>query len=66
MKPIKIHAKPEKRIETDPPDRLVRGVVIARKCPHCNHHEIGVTTEAGEFVALRPGMKIDLVTYDPV
>jgi hypothetical protein len=40
------------------PHLPIRGVVKARKCPHCGHHEIGIITEAGDFMALNPGMKI--------
>ena len=36
----------------------IKGVVISKKCSSCGHHEIGIITEAGKFVALRPGMKI--------
>jgi len=36
-------------------DECPAGTVVARKCKHCGHHEIGIETEAGEFVPLRPG-----------
>jgi hypothetical protein len=36
----------------------IKGVVISRKCSSCEHHEIGIITEAGKFLALKPGMKI--------
>jgi len=36
----------------------IKGVVISRKCSSCGHHEIGIITEAGKFLALKPGMKI--------
>jgi hypothetical protein len=36
----------------------IKGVVISRKCSSCGHHEIGIITETGGFVALKPGMKI--------
>jgi len=36
----------------------IKGVVKAKKCPHCGHHEIGIITEAGDFMTLKPGMKI--------
>jgi hypothetical protein len=39
----------------------IKGVVISRKCSSCGHHEIGIITEAGDFMALRPGMKIAVV-----
>jgi hypothetical protein len=34
------------------------GKVTPRKCPCCGHHEIGITTDNGEFVALKTGVKI--------
>ena len=37
---------------------LAKGVVIARKCSSCGHHEIGIITEAGDFMALKPRIKI--------
>ena len=36
----------------------IKGVVKARECPHCGHHEIGIGTETGDCMALKPGMKI--------
>lgn len=38
-----------------------RGVVIARKCDHCGHHEIGIETSAGDYVPLKPGMKVQIL-----
>jgi hypothetical protein len=36
----------------------MKGVVISRTCRSCGHHEIGMMSEDGGFVALKPGMKI--------
>lgn len=36
------------------------GIVTARTCDCCGHHEIGITTEDGEYVRLKPGMKIKI------
>ena len=36
----------------------IEGTVAARKCPHCGHHEIGIETEEGEFVPVRPGTRV--------
>ena len=44
--------------------KTVMGVVTARQCPECGHHEVGFTTEDGVFHALRPGTIIQ--TLDPV
>ncbi len=41
-------------------DEPVEGIVTARKCECCGHHEIGVTTDSGEYVPFKPGMKVKL------
>ena len=38
----------------------VEGVVVARKCKYCQHHEIGVKTKKG-YLPLKPGMKIEVM-----
>jgi hypothetical protein len=40
------------------PNSMIQGVVRARKCRHCGHHEVGIVTKPGEFLALKPGMRI--------
>ena len=40
------------------PKSMIQGVVRARKCRHCGHHEIGIVTKSGEYMPLKPGMKI--------
>ena len=39
----------------------VKGVVKPKKCPHCGHHEVGIITEAGRFLALKSGMRIAIL-----
>jgi hypothetical protein len=39
----------------------VEGIVIARECECCGHHEIGMMTRNGEYIRLKPGMKITIV-----
>jgi hypothetical protein len=39
------------------PGEVIEGVVTARKCDCCGHHEIGITTPDGAYIALKPGMK---------
>ena len=39
----------------------IEGVVTARKCDCCGHHEIGITTQAGEYVPLKPGMTVKVI-----
>jgi dihydrodipicolinate reductase len=34
------------------------GIVTARTCDCCGHHEIGMVTQNGEYIRLKPGMKI--------
>ncbi len=42
----------------------IKGIVKARKCRHCGHHEIGIVTKTGEYCALKPGMKIAVFPED--
>ncbi len=37
------------------------GIVTARKCPSCGHHEMGFTTEDGAFHPLSPGTPIQIL-----
>ena len=37
------------------------GIVTARKCQTCGHHELGFTTEDGVFIPLRPGTRIQIL-----
>jgi hypothetical protein len=41
--------------------KRVTGKVKARKCKQCGHHEIGVLTQAGKFIALKPGVEVILI-----
>lgn len=38
--------------------KSTEGIVTARTCDCCGHHEIGIMTQDGEYIRLRPGMKI--------
>jgi hypothetical protein len=38
----------------------IKGVVVARKCKYCQHHEIGIKTKKG-YLPLRPGMKLEVI-----
>ena len=40
------------------PTETVRGIVTARKCDCCGHHEIGLTTADGRYIPLTPGMTV--------
>jgi len=41
-------------------DLPIQGTVIAKKCGCCGHHEIGIETDAGEYVTLKPGMTVEI------
>jgi hypothetical protein len=36
------------------------GIVTARTCKCCGHHDIGIVTQDGAYVGLSPGMKITM------
>ena len=45
------------------------GKIIAKKCEHCDHHEIGLlvmNTDKVEYIPLKPGMQIKLVLIEKV
>jgi len=50
----------EKYLSMEPASRIIRGTVAARKCECCGHHEIGITTVAGDFMSLKIGMKVEV------
>ncbi|MBW2616904.1 MAG: hypothetical protein JRD02_12120, partial [Deltaproteobacteria bacterium] len=41
------------------------GIVTAKKCPSCGHHEVGVTTQDGAFHPLSPGTRIQVLEDHP-
>ena len=41
--------------------KSITGMVTARRCKVCGHHEIGIITEGGDYLPLRPGMRIEVV-----
>ena len=38
----------------------MEGIVTARICDCCGHHEIGLMTQDGKYVRLKTGMKITI------
>ena len=44
--------------EEDNLKESTEGTVTARTCDCCGHHDIGMMTQGGKFIRLRPGMKI--------
>ncbi len=47
--------------DRDAKETYVTGIVCSRTCDCCGHHEIGMTTQNGEYIRLKPGMKITIV-----
>jgi hypothetical protein len=39
----------------------IKGIVTARKCKHCQHHEIGIVTDQGRYMPLKLGRKVILI-----
>ena len=39
----------------------IEGVVTARPCDCCGHHEIGIVTGSGEYIPLRPGLQVRII-----
>ena len=39
----------------------IRGVVTAKTCDCCGHHEIGITTENGTYIPMKPGMVVEVL-----
>ena len=46
-------------------NKTMIGVITARTCPTCGHHEIGYETDTGEFYPLRPGDRIGVFPKAP-
>ena len=46
--------------EKDNHKESTEGIVTARTCDCCGHHEIGMVTQDGTYIRLRPGMKITI------
>jgi hypothetical protein len=42
-------------------DVRLKGIVTPKKCDQCGHHEIGITTEKGDYLPLKPGMKVEVI-----
>ncbi|MGV7222778.1 MAG: DUF6946 family protein [Nitrospinales bacterium] len=50
----------EEYLQREPANENLIGTVTARKCGCCGHHEIGIEADAGEYVPLKPGMKVEI------
>jgi len=59
MKKDAIMDEKSSKVKNDPKE--IKGVVTARKCDCCGHHEIGIITQSGKYVPLRPGMTVNII-----
>jgi hypothetical protein len=50
----------EKYLKTDSIEQRLVGKITTRKCESCGHHEVGVATESGEYISLKPGMSVEI------
>ncbi len=44
-----------------PNSETVEGIVTARLCECCSHHEIGIVSATGEYIALKQGMQVRII-----
>ena len=51
--------------EDHPENESLQGIVTARKCACCGHHELGLTRDTGEYVPLKPGMRVLVLAAQP-
>jgi hypothetical protein len=61
MKARKVKAKERKEKNRSDLSLGIKGVVTARKCKHCQHHEIGIVTDQGRYIPLKLGRKVILI-----
>jgi hypothetical protein len=38
--------------------KSIQGIVTAKKCDCCGHHEIGIISRSGKYIPFKPGMKV--------
>jgi hypothetical protein len=39
----------------------IQGVIRARKCKACGHHEMGIITEEGDYLPFKRGMRVEVI-----
>ena len=72
LKKIKLNIKNKKGISektmneklseaTDNNKRSIIGIVTAKKCDCCGHHEMGFISPAGTYIAFKPGMTVKII-----
>jgi len=45
--------------------KSIQGIVTAKKCDCCGHHEIGITSETGKYIPFKPGMLVKIIGENP-
>ena len=41
--------------------KAIQGIVTARKCGCCGHHEMGITSQNGKYIPFKPGMLVKII-----
>jgi hypothetical protein len=41
--------------------KSIIGIVTAKKCDCCGHHEMGITSQSGEYIPFKPGMLVKII-----
>ena len=47
--------------KNQPDNKVIKGVITAKKCGCCGHHELGITTKDKEYIPLKPGTKVEIL-----
>jgi hypothetical protein len=42
-------------------EKSIQGIVTAKKCDCCGHHEMGITSETGKYIPFKPGMLVKII-----
>lgn len=50
-----------KKLSEEDQEKTIEGTVAARKCDCCDHHEIGIVTQVGKYIPLKPGMRVKII-----
>ena len=45
-------------------ERSIKGIITARICDCCGHHEIGIMTDKGEYLFLKSGIKVEVISEE--
>ena len=45
----------------DKHEQSIQGIVTARKCDCCGHHEMGIISPTGTYIAFKPGMTVKII-----